>query len=73
MKNTTYKVNNELLRTYIDRSGIKQRKLAESLNITTASLCAKIAGRQPWQATELYELCTLIGAKQSEYLSLFCR
>ena len=71
MKNTTYSVNNELLKQYIERSGIKQRRIAEMLHITPASLCAKLAGKQPWQAIELYELCNIVGARPTEFLMLF--
>ena len=71
MKNQIYKINNDLLKQYIERAGIKQKKIAETLNITTASLCAKLAGRQPWQAAELYCVSVIVGLKPAEYQMLF--
>ena len=53
--------NTELLREYIDKSGLKIQYLADKIGISRASLWQKITNKTEFKASEIQILCDLLG------------
>lgn len=52
--------NTELLREYIDKSGLKIQYLADKIGISRASLWQKITNKTEFKASEIQILCDLL-------------
>lgn len=58
--------NTALLNKYIQNSGLKKAKIAETLGITVFSLAQKINNIREFKASEIKKLCDLLGIHESE-------
>lgn len=58
--------NTELLREYIDKSGLKIQFLAEKIGISRASLWQKITNKTEFKVSEVQILCDLLDIKSSK-------
>ena len=52
--------NSALLNAYIENSGLKKYKIANSLGITREALWRKVNNRQQFKASEISILCSLL-------------
>lgn len=59
-------LNIEALDKRIRESGLKRKKIAESLGLTLAGLKKKTSGRSEFKASEVSLLCQLLGISSVE-------
>lgn len=63
--------NMELLREFIERSGISLTNVAKALNITYVALNNKLKGERPFTLKEALKLKKMLDLTQSEWNAVF--
>lgn len=62
-------LDNERLREHIDATGIKQKVIADSSNMSETALCLVISGKRKCEAGEYANICKALGVPMDKFLS----
>ncbi len=63
--------NNQLLRTFIERSGISHTNIAKALGITYVSFNSKLKGKYAFTLEEALKLKKVLDLTQNEWEAVF--